>query len=190
MDNQNPSIPLEELAKKFAAVYKTLPRIGGNEIVNFSLDNFRRQGFLGDRFEPWRPRKANKWSKKKDNPGRSILVLTAKLRRATRIIRADGDLVVVGNYMPYARAHNEGVKGLEVQHVKTFTRTVTTIAKVSSIKTHRTSSRRVAAGTQQVKAHNRTIRRNTPARPFLKASPYLTRIINRVFTATVMKAIK
>ncbi len=191
MENDNITIPLKELERRFKEIYKRLAVIAGNEIVNFSLDNFKRQGFLGDTFQPWRPRKViNKWGKIDRNPNRSILVLTGKLRRGTRIIRANYDGVLVGNNVPYARAHNEGLRGLQVQHVKDHTRKVSTIAKVSSLATKKTSNRKVEAFRSNVKAHSRTIKQNLPARPFLKDSPYLRRKIQIAIASAILKALK
>lgn len=180
------------MERRFREVYARLPMLAGNEVVNFSLDNFRSQGFLGSSFQPWKPRKkTGSWGKKgKNDNGRAILVKTGKLRRATRVIRANANEVVIGNYMPYAKAHNDGLRIGEIQQVKAHTRKISTVAKVSSLKTKKTTSKKVTAGTTTVKAHTRRINQNIPARPFLKNSPYLQRNVQKVIAAAILKALK
>lgn len=179
------------MERRFREVYAKLPMLAGNEVVNFSLDNFRRQGFMGASFQPWKPRKTTgSWNKNRKDNGRAILVKTGKLRRATRVVSASNDLVIIGNDMPYAKAMNEGVRLGEIQQVKEYTRKISTVAKVSSVKTKKTSSRKVTAGSTTVKAHTRKINQNIPARPFLKDSPYLQRNVQRVIAAAILKALK
>lgn len=165
--------------------------MAGNVIVNFALDNFRQQGFLGNSLEKWRARKdPTKWKMKVKRPGRSLLVDSGRLRRSIRIMRVNWDEVIVGSDVPYARAHNEGVRLGEMQQVKSFTRKVNTIVKVQSIKTHRTSTIKTQSGTVQVKAFTRKINQNIPARTFLADSPYLRAALQRTLGAEIMRALK
>jgi hypothetical protein len=51
----------------------------GNEVVNFSLENFKRQGFLGATFQPWPKRKnPTKWGTKVKNNNRALFVNTTQ----------------------------------------------------------------------------------------------------------------
>lgn len=94
---------------------KSLPKVLGNEAVNFSLDRFRDQNWLDDSAQPWAPRKSNR---KKDN-GKSILIQTGRLRRGTRIFSIGENKVVIGNDVPYARVHNYG--GTITRHARSET---------------------------------------------------------------------
>lgn len=191
MDNQMGNRQLSALEANFKKVLITLPVKAGNVAVNFALENFRKQGFLGHSFQPWRPRKnPNRWGQAPVRNGRSLLVLTGRLRRSVRIFRTDFDGVLVGSDVPYAATHNEGQSLGHIQQVKAHTRSLTTIAKVSSIKSRRSTSKRVHAQSVEVKAHSRKINQNIPARPFLKESPYLTEQLKRMAAAEFLKAYK
>src|SRR5688572_29215990 len=81
-----------------------LPKIFGNESVNFFLDSFQAQGFTDKTFEPWAPRSI----KTKKNEGRALLVQTGKMRRSTRVFSIGPNRVVIGNDDPKARIHIYG----------------------------------------------------------------------------------
>ena len=187
-------LPIQELQRRFAAVITTLPVIAGNEVVNFALDNFKRQGFLGNTFQPWKPRKkVTAWGKTKRN-GRSILVDTARLRDSIRVLRASMAETVIGTDVPYAKAHNDGVRLGIIQQVKSYNRKVTTLGIVEAkrLKTKtKISFGRVDKGKRvTVNAHQRRINQNIPARPFLKESPYLTAKLQRVIASQIIKALQ
>lgn len=173
-DNANITLPLKELERRFKAMAPTLPRLAGNEVVNFALDNFRKQGFMGSSFRPWKPRKnPTKWGQAPKRNGRSILVQTGRLRRSIRVTQASWALTTIGTDVPYARAHNEGLRMGQIQTVKGFTRKKTAKRKAHAVDTH-----------------TRRINQNIPARPFLADSPYLQRNIQRVLAAQILKALK
>jgi phage gpG-like protein len=162
----NPEDQIRALQKRFKSVLGRMPRILGNEVVNFTLDNFQRQGFLGNSFEPWAKRKEG-WGK--DNrKGRAVLTNTGRLRRSVRIVQATQDMVVIGTDVPYAKAHNEGLRIGLIQTVKSFTR---------------------KSGVE-VKAHTRRVNQNIPRRKFMGKSPYLEARLKRVTTAELMKELK
>ncbi|HRO18699.1 MAG TPA: hypothetical protein PLU07_10935, partial [Ferruginibacter sp.] len=89
-----------------------------------------------------------------------------------------------------ASVHNDGMRMGQIQQVKAHTRSISTVAKVTSIKSRRTTSKRVHAQSVQVSAHNRKVNQNIPARPFLKESPYLTAQLSRMVAAEFLKAYK
>lgn len=166
--NQNITIPIRELEKRFANVITRLPVIAGNEVVNFALDNFKRQGFLADSFQPWKQRKMpTKWGQNTKG-GKALLVKSGRLRRSIRITQISTQSVTVGSDVPYAKTHNEGLRIGQIQTVKSFSR----------------------RNGQTVKGHQRRINQNIPARPFLKESQYLTAKLKRVLTAEIMKALR
>ena len=157
------------------------------DAVNFFKDSFRRQGFLGDTLEPWKPRKTNtKWGKTPRNKGRAILIDTGRLRRSIRLISASNLTATIGTDVPYARAHNEGSRLGLIQSVKAFTRKKNTTATIGTS----SRTRRVQTGTINVKAHTRRINQNIPRRQFMGQSQYLSKQLNRRLTAELMKALR
>lgn len=196
MDNQNIILPIQELERRFKTIIVTLPVIAGNEVVNFALDNFKRQGFLGDTLQPWKPRKnPNKWGQTPKRNSRALLIDTGKLRRSIRIVRSNLEEVVVGSDVPYAKAMNEGVRLGEIQNVKSFTRKtmskkVGIIKTVSLKKSTKIEWGKYQTGEHIVKAHKRRINQTIPARPFLAQSQYLNNQIARAVGAEILKALK
>jgi len=165
----------------------TLPKKVGTETVNFALDNFKRQGFLGPTVQPWRPRK----EVNSKNRGRNILVQSGRGRRSIRILRASLDEVVVGSDLPYMKAHNEGfhgtvtVRGHERMH---FTRERLGTGKFTSKGKERTKTVNRLSHTTKVESFQRKM--NLPRRQFLGASPYLETNITRIIAAEIMKTAK
>lgn len=178
-----------KLNTQFQRVTTTrLPLILGNETVNFTLDNFKLQGFMGYTFQRWLPRKPG-WRKDK-RPGRAILHLRGDLWRSIKITSLSPDHVAVGSNLKYARAHNEGLRMGFIQSVRQHQRTITGITTIQSIKTRRSSSRRVAIGSQTVSAHTRRINQNIPKRQFLGDSPYLRARLIRAAKLEYMREIR
>lgn len=161
-----PEQGIAQLQRQYKSVLLRLPLLVGNEAVNFTLDNFRLQGFMGATFQSWRPRKVS-WQKNK-RPGRNLLIDGGRLRRSIRIVAMSLDYVAIGTDVKYARAHNEGVNGLGViQTVKGFSR----------------------KNGSKVSAHTRRIVMRIPKRQFMGDSPYLQQRIKRVVSFAFMKEI-
>lgn len=192
MGNKNIHKNIEALEQKFRSIAPRLPVIAGNEVVNFALDNFKRQGFLGETFKPWPKRKnPTKWGITPPRNSRALLIDTGTLRRETYLQTATWEQVVVANSVPYAKAHNEGVRLGEIQQVKEYKRKTTTIGvvKTTSLK-KRTNIQfgRKQSGETTVKAHTRRINQNIPARTFLADSPYLRNNIAKALALEITKA--
>lgn len=188
MSNTNITIPLQELQRRFESVVLRLPKMAGNIAINFALDNFKNQSFLGETLQPWRPRKTpNKWGQTPPRNNRKILVDTGRLRRSIRIVSSTHNMVTIGSDVPYAKAHNDGVRLGEIQKVSSHTRKLNGIATIQSIKTKRSRKVKVQTGETTVKAHTRRINQNIPARPFLKDSPYLRAKLERTIAAEILK---
>lgn len=167
--NENFALPIQEIQKKIKAALLVVPIKLGQETVNFALDNFKRQAFLGNANEPWSPRKnPTKWGQVPKRNGRALLVSSGRLRRSIRITKLNADSVSVGSDVPYAKTHNEGLRIGQIQQVKAFTR----------------------KNGQVVSAHVRKIDQRIPARPFLKQSPYLTTKLKRILNAEILKALR
>lgn len=161
-----PEEGIRQFGNKVRSVMLRVPVLAGNEVVNFALDNFKQQGFLGNTFQPWAQRRTG-WNKDK-RTGRNILIDRGRLRRSIRIVYVTQDSVMVGTDVKYARAHNEGARIGVIQQVKSFTR---------------------KSGVE-VKAHTRRVNINIPKRQFLGNSPYLETRIKRVVSAEFLKTLR
>ena len=87
---------------------ENLPRIIANNSLNWFLEGFRKGGGQTD---------AGRWKERastaRKNIGRAILVLTGALRRDIRIRTLNIKKIILGTArIPYARRHNEGLKGM------------------------------------------------------------------------------
>lgn len=160
---------ISKLQANIKAALARLPNMAGQTVVNFALDNFQRQGFLGDSLDKWPARK----KETARNKGKAILIQTGRLRRSIRIVKTSGTTVVVGSDVPYAKAHNEGFKG----NVKfsAHWRSTTSFQGMKGVKT-------------LVKPHGMNM--NMPRRQFLGNSPYLTKQLQRLIVAEIMRAAK
>lgn len=97
-------ISLEEAERRVAAFEKRLPLLVGNEIVNFMLDNFDKQGFQDSGLEKWQQRKDGSDSSRNILIGRG----SGRGRRSLRITRKSDDYVQAGTDLEYMAMHNEG----------------------------------------------------------------------------------
>lgn len=177
---------INHFAERMKKQLATLPTVMGNELLNFSLDNFKRQAFLGDTFQPWPKRKIIKG---KRDSGRAILVQTGRLRRAGRIAKADWSAIVYANDAPQAQAHNDGFRG--VVNVKAYQRNKYKSNKAGSGKftkkgVERMKTVKSISATVNVKAHK--MKMNLPRRRFIGKSQYLTARLQRVGLAHLLKA--
>jgi phage gpG-like protein len=150
-------------AQKFKAVMLRLPLLFGNEAVNFTLDNFRLQGFMGHTFQRWLPVRKG-WNNKVKRG--SILIGMGRLRRSIRITQLTPEMVAIGTDVKYARAHNEGMRIGVIQSVKGFSR---------------------KSGVT-VSPHTRRINMNIPRRQYMGPSPYLYARLKRLAALELLKA--
>jgi len=180
-----PNFPLNRLEKHFSEVLIYFPGMMGNMAVNFFIDSFNRQGWMGHYLEPWVKRKA----KRDKRPGRAILVDSARLKRSIRIIRIGIAEAEVGTDVPYAKAHNEGFRGLVT--VKAHTRNRYSSSKVGTGKLTSSGKERlktVHAVSGSVNVPQFTRKMNLPKRQFMGYSPILENQIKRQLTANLLKA--
>lgn len=130
------SMTPEEFVKRLDSLKRLkreLPGVVGNHARSFFLENFRKGGFYDKAFVPWAKRKIThryyrntdrkgvagegkynnlKLSKAgKGDAGRALLVKTGKLRRGIAVLAKGDGYVVIGNRVPYAGYHNDGVEG-------------------------------------------------------------------------------
>jgi phage gpG-like protein len=149
--------------------FKRLPDVAGVAYQNFVLDNFQDEAWEG---KAWQPRQQLNGKKKQKQSRRALLVKTGRLRRSIRYrveTRAGRKVVIIYSDVPYAQAHNEGLK-VDVQ---------------ARIKAH---TRRTARGKVQVQAHTRKQTINLPERRFMghsnsfnqKLEQYITKSLKRL----------
>jgi phage gpG-like protein len=110
----NNTFPLKEIEAHFKQVLDKAPAALGIDAVNFFVGSFKKQGWQGAGFQPWAKRSNSSWNKK-NNAGRSVLIQSGRLRRSIRVTAATTRTVTIGSDVPYARAHNEGFKGMVKQ---------------------------------------------------------------------------
>lgn len=187
-----------EKLNKFEAHYKSVmiyaPKMLANDALNFFLDRFKDQAWIGYSREPWLPRKKqSRWSKTPRNKGRAILIDRGRLRRSIRITMVQSMMARIGTDVPYAAAHNNGLRLGFIQQVKSYERKLTKLGIVAtkSLKT-RTNIKfgRVQTGKTRVRAHTRKIDMKLPKRQYMGKSPYLAKQLSRRLLAEIKKGLR
>ena len=171
------------------------PGMLGNDAVNFFLDRFRYQNWLGNTTEPWKARKAvTRWGKTPRNNGRALLIDSGRLRRSIRITSVHAMQVTIGTDVPYAKAHNEGMRLGLIQQVKQHERKKTKLGIVKT--THLKTRTKIQYGRMDtgdrivVHAHTRRIDQNIPRRQFMGNSPVLAKQLQRRLQAELLKGLR
>ncbi|MFQ3578518.1 MAG: hypothetical protein SNJ71_00075 [Bacteroidales bacterium] len=156
--------------------------------------SFANQGFTGNGFQPWKPRKNQQRvtflggkasTPKTDQAGRALLIKTGRLRRGTRAT-IQGTSIRISNNVPYARLHNEGFRG--TVSVKAHSRNKvmrTTVRGGSNHSNKRRALLEILISSHSVKAHTRRV--NMPARPFIKPSAMLQADIKAMILREIKK---
>ena len=159
------------LQRKLQKALNSLPTVLVNEAVNWTKDNFSRQGFPTESFQSWPPRKDNKKS-----AGRAILVKTGRLKRSVRMISTGPLRATFGTEVPYARAQNDGFHGMVT--VATHQRNKIGTIKMSTGKSNQKfKTKKTIVGRGTVKSHQRNM--NLPRRRFIGNSPVLRSILRK-----------
>lgn len=156
----------DQVVKKYSELKRKLPKLIGNEAVNFALDNFRKQGWQDGHLYPWKKRRPGATR----NSGRAILVDTGRGRRSIRVgTLSNNRVTIVG--IDYMGAHNEGAHITGPQNVRSHTR--------------RYRGRRV-----NVRRHQRHVNIRLPRRRFIGDSVTLNNRINRMVKLKLLKVFK
>ncbi len=172
----------DKLEAEIKKVIRRLPRKFGTEVVRYSMQRFREQGWDG---KPWQPRKAGS----KNNKGRAILIKRGRLRRSIRITKIDATSVTIGSDVPYARIHNEGFDGW--QQIRAHNRAVTRRKRTTFYREDTGEAEHVRIKYKSKEAVKAFIRRvRMPKRQFLGDSPYLRRNLHRIAAAEFKTALK
>lgn len=183
----NPADVVKALEAKMKIALQTLPRVIGNEAVNFSKERFRNQNWWDKAAVPWMKRKAGS----KRNKGRAILRDKGALARSPRVVSATPRLVVLGSSLPYAKANNDGFNG--TVRVKAHTRSRFSKQRVGSGKFTAAGKERMKTvstitGTIRVRSHSKKM--NLPQRRFMGNSAQLTSRLKRVAAIHILRTIK
>lgn len=183
---------MDDFGRQFERFYqntketlRSFPLVAASIAVNFFQDSFKKQAWVDQRAEKWAKRK----DQTKKNKGRAILVLTGRLKRSIRIKRATWSMIEINSDVPYAVAHNDGVKG--VQYVRPGKRNATRKVKVKGSYTalgsekKKARSMRILGSRHNTKAYAR--KQNIPRRRFMGNSQTLNKKIDREFMRRLMK---
>lgn len=170
------------LRPRFRKVREELPLQLAAVAQNFFVDSFQRQGWYdGLTLKRWKPRKGEKWRRKKKGRrgNRGILSKTGRLRRSIKIRSVRFQKIVIATDVAYAAAHNYGYKG--TVSVRSHTRRRYGREKEEyTTKTGKQSTRqkKVVKSSFTVRQHTRKM--SMPQRQFMGHSPMLDRKLNKV----------
>lgn len=142
--------------------YRKALRVVGATAVNFSKERFVRKN--------WVDRSPETWKKTNKNKG-STLVASGQLKRSIRLISINGNRIVIGTDIPYAKIHNEGG----------------TITKIAQIKSHYRIS--MKGKRSMVKSHSRKMNTKIEKRQFIGVSAILERRIEKILDKTFKDAL-
>lgn len=173
-----------------------LPYQVGVLMVSFTQDRFKYQNWVDTGTTAWKPRSRRKpWSVKGKSPrneGRGLLIQSGRLRRSIRIIITTADSVTIGTDVPYAAAHNEGLRIGFVQNVKAYIRMnkrrdgFSAQQGKAGKRTTRVKWVQSSSGISHVKAHKRRYSNfKIPQRQFMGPSKFLSMQISRFITAKI-----
>ena len=170
------------LRPRFRKVREELPLQLAAVAQNFFVGSFQRQGWYdGLGLKRWKPRKGERWRRKKKGRrgNRGILIKTGRLRKSIKIRSARFQKIVIATDVAYAAAHNYGYKG--TVSVRSHTRRRYGREKEEyTTKTGKQSTRqkKVVKSSYTVRQHSRKM--NLPQRQFMGHSPMLDRKLNKV----------
>jgi phage gpG-like protein len=191
---------LKKISTELRAAMLTLPYKVGVLMVAWSKDRFKYQNWIDTYPVAWQRRsKKKQWTNKgkaTNNNGRALLVQSGRLRRSIRIVNTTAQSVTIGSDVPYAAAHNNGLRMRFTQHVNAFVRmnTKNDVTGIVSKKEGKKSTRirfgKMASGISNVKEHNRAMNYKMPERRFMGESKFLNMQIVRLISATINKIFK
>jgi len=179
--------------RKMDNLQRAYQRMPGRAAVEFSKQRFQQQNWIDNSTEPWRKRKENA-KRAARNRGRAILIKSGRLKRSIQKRVLSATRIVISSDVPYAAAHNFGLK--KIVTVKSHKRgrysTVKEGTGTYSLKTRRERMRshRVGIIGSQKTVEDYKMRMNFPRRQFLGESRYLARRIERDMASETIKALK
>lgn len=163
---------------------RSIPAKMGRIAIDHFDKSFRNQGFTDTTLQPWKRTKSGKSNLFGSVTRRAILVQSGRLRRGTRRAAITGRMVRIVNDVPYAEAHNEGVKG-NVK-VSQHTREVKTFSY-----NYKSGSRNKGpSGKKKVTVRSHIRKMNLPRRKFMGKSRMMNREIEKMIIKEVNSAFK
>ena len=171
--------PLQTIIDRINAEKPILVSRMGATALYFINENFEKQGFQAETFQPWQKRKKDK------DPGRPVLLGkgTGHLRRSPFVSYSDAEKIIITSSLPYSKIHNEGgtithpYREVTLHYSKDpegklLLRKIQTQAQQRKISEIRTSS---------ISQHTTTM----PKRQFLGPSPILNKRIKEMLATEV-----
>lgn len=105
------SLKINIPTKEFRAFTRKYPNAIAQIVVNFSRENWRKQGYYIENTSNFK-----KWPKRKRetrfSEGKAVLVSSGNLRASVKKISATPKQIIVGSTLPYSDKHNEGRDGM------------------------------------------------------------------------------
>lgn len=168
-----------QMLERLDRVYRNLPNKAATLVVNFVKERFNAQNWVDSRTEPWKKRKVNRGSKRRQ--GRKILIDKSRLLRSIRKIEVTPYSATIGTDVPYAQIHNDGGK---------FSGNVTIKSHQRKAHTRKHGRKRERVKATTVSSHTRKMRWRMPRRQFIGPSVVLDKRIERMMTADINNALQ
>ncbi len=97
------------------AIERTIPVKAGNEAVMHFRDNFRKEGFVDESLQKWKPSKRKSDPKHPDRAYNTLMSRRNNLYKSIKK-RVAPAKVIISTDVPYAAAHNEGTNNAGRSH--------------------------------------------------------------------------
>jgi phage gpG-like protein len=175
---------LDQIARNFDKLKRDLPPVIGNMGQRFFRENFDKQGFVDNSFNPWKARKGEirgglAMAAKSSKGSRALLVKSGHLRNAVNrsLKTAEFDNISFVVPLKYAAVHNYGFSG--IQYIQPHKRTASRGAVIGDFAR---KGSRVDGSTHNVSGFSR--RMNIPQRKFMgNSTVFIQQIDERVLRA-------
>lgn len=182
---------LDQIARNFQAMKRTLPPQVGNMGQRFFRTNFEKQGFQDTTLKRWQPRKGeikggiamvSKEASKKSS--RAILVKTGRLRNAVNrsLKSTEWSNISFNIPVPYAAVHNFGFSGVVYSkpHKRNASRTIRIKGGYSALGDEKGKGRKTKILGARHNVSGRAYRLNIPQRKFIGNSRTLFKDIDEL----------
>lgn len=180
----DPVAPLvDKLIQRIKALRPVLVKRMARTAEIFIHENFEKQGFQGETFEPW--------AKRKDPKDQSRPILIGKgsglLMRSPFTSYTDDEIAIITSSLPYSRIHNEGgdIAHPAREHTMHFDQMPDKGRwRLGEIRTIKGRSKIVGSAVTTIGAHTT----HMPKRQFMGRSPVLDKRIKEMITKEAGKA--
>ena len=172
---------IKPVKRRLEKSMRSIPAKMGRIAIDHFDKSFRNQGFTDTTLQPWKRTKSGKRNSFGSVTRRAILIQSGRLRRGTRRAAITGRMVRIVNDVPYAEAHNEGVRA-NVK-VSQHTREVKTFS-------YNYKTRKKTSGKKKVTVSSHIRKMNLPRRKFMGKSRMMNREIEKMIIKEVNSAFK